>query len=308
MKSTNKSIKELRKICQSPVKGKDGEFCDLWYRPVSIYLTRFLLCTPISAGQVTLLSIISGLAAAMLMVAGSSIKDIISAIFLQLYWLLDFSDGEVSRFRKTDSLTGHYLDFLAHYIVFPIFLIGMTFGAYKDVKAIWVFIFGFSAIFCVSMYKDIVSIAYLVACYKKEALVKDPGPEGVRGLMVGLPKQSHTQPINFLKKIKVRAENILCKFPRLKVTLFTIATIFIKEIGSEAFIIFSIFFPLIGDLIWGGVNFSGKHYRFMTLYLVLLGGVSPIYILVKIVENVKAHLAEQKYRNLFVKQVVENLS
>ena len=162
------SISDLRKICQSPVKGKDGEFCDIWYRPISIYLTKLLLYTSITSNQVTMLSILFGMLGGILMIFSTSLWDILGVLLLQLFWILDFVDGEVARYRKSGSLTGEYFDFMAHYIVWPTYLMGMSFGAYADVKEVWIFLFGFLAVLSITLEKDITGVVYWVICNEKK--------------------------------------------------------------------------------------------------------------------------------------------
>ena len=68
------------------------------------------------------------------------------ALLLHLSFVFDLVDGEVARYRKSESLTGIYLELLCHHIVNPLVLMGISFGVYNIFHDPKVFIFGFSAI------------------------------------------------------------------------------------------------------------------------------------------------------------------
>lgn len=87
----------------------------LYMRRLSPYLTRALLRTPLSANAVTALMIPVGLLAALSLTFAGLVPALVAALLVQLQLLLDCSDGEVARWRKTLSPTGIYLDQLGHY-------------------------------------------------------------------------------------------------------------------------------------------------------------------------------------------------
>ncbi len=114
------SIPELRKMLQTNVQGHP-----ILMRVLSIYVTRLILPTSITANQVTV---------AMLLVG------IISAIpfYFGYLWLglalsylgivLDGVDGEVARYRKTHSLKGIYLDLVQHLAIQAWFFLALGFA------------------------------------------------------------------------------------------------------------------------------------------------------------------------------------
>lgn len=124
------SIKELRGICQNT-----RLWADTWHgknicRPVSIYITRLVLFTPLTANHVTMIFFVTGLAGSLLFLNGSRTFNFIASIMLQLWYLLDHVDGEVARYRKTTSLAGIYMDEMVHYIVHPLIFICMGIGQF----------------------------------------------------------------------------------------------------------------------------------------------------------------------------------
>lgn len=85
-------------------------------RRFSVHLTRVALRLGIGANTVTGLMIVVGLAAA----ATFSLPGpwaLIGVVGIELYILLDCSDGEIARWNRTESAVGVYLDRLGHYVV-----------------------------------------------------------------------------------------------------------------------------------------------------------------------------------------------
>ena len=87
----------------------------LYMRRLSPYLTRLLLRTPLPANGVTALMIPAGLLAALSLTFAGIWPAVLAVLLVQLQLLLDCSDGEVARWRKTFSPAGVYIDQLAHY-------------------------------------------------------------------------------------------------------------------------------------------------------------------------------------------------
>lgn len=296
------SIRELRKICQDPKKETGSKFCNLWYRPITIYLTKLFLYTPITANQVTMLSILSGVFGGFFLILSDNLFDIIGILLLQFYWLLDHVDGEIARYRKSGSLTGEYIDFAAHYMVYTIFLMGMTFGAYKDIGQIWVFVFGFSATTSVVLQKNIEAVIYWVICNERKNRLKKGIAEKKHKLLLSENKELLNEEmvnLDLKNRVKNYVKNALRDFPRLKVCLYTLIFLLKGGICSEMGIILTVFFPAIADIIWGGIDIAGNSYRFMTLYLILLGALYPILLMIKTTENIVHTVPDKEYKELF---------
>ena len=87
----------------------------LYMRRLSPYATRLLLRTSISANGVTWLMIASGLLAAAVLSLPGLLAAVGAVVLVQLQLLFDCSDGEVARWRGTQSPAGVYLDRIGHY-------------------------------------------------------------------------------------------------------------------------------------------------------------------------------------------------
>jgi phosphatidylserine synthase len=127
------SIAELRAIAQPPeVRGRRNAehwTASLYLRNLSPYLTWLLLKTSISANGVTGLMILTGWAtAAALLIPGFG-GAALALILGQLQMLVDCSDGEVARWRKTSSPAGIFLDNVGHYSTETLIAIALGFRA-----------------------------------------------------------------------------------------------------------------------------------------------------------------------------------
>ena len=139
--ATTRSLRELRRDTQNTL--------DVWasqpwlfrqVRKVSIYVTWLLLHTPLTPNAITLMAIAGGMLTGVLFAIGWWITGL---AVLALVVVLDFSDGEVSRYRGTQSKEGSYLDKLYIFAVHPSPIAGMTIGVHTLYPTPWVLAAGF---------------------------------------------------------------------------------------------------------------------------------------------------------------------
>lgn len=141
------SIRELRKICQPYSLKEELKFGLRNYiaRLFSIFLTKIFLIFRMTGNQVTMLSILTGVIAGVFFLKGVYLYSLIGALIFQLSWLLDYSDGEVARYRKQVSVGGEYLDLFNHHITQTFLLFCIGFGLYSVNGKLFYLIFGFLA-------------------------------------------------------------------------------------------------------------------------------------------------------------------
>ncbi len=122
------TVKELRYITQrEKVENREWPwFYRSLQRGPSIYLTILFLKTKISPNQITMLSILAGLAGCVFIYIGGFIHIIIGLALLYLNILFDKADGEVARFRRRFSLRGIYLDEINHLTIPALFFASLT--------------------------------------------------------------------------------------------------------------------------------------------------------------------------------------
>lgn len=121
MRTANPSIAELRAVCQPPelIARYSAEHWAgrLYGRKVSIYLTWLFVRARVRANTVTLAMALVGIAGAAYFAAGGIVGPLLGVVLIQLYLVLDCSDGELARWQASTGATGIYLDRLGHYLV-----------------------------------------------------------------------------------------------------------------------------------------------------------------------------------------------
>src|SRR3989338_2391104 len=95
-------------------------------RGVSIYLTRILITTHVRPNQITVMTLVSGVAGALAIFFGWLW---LGFLLLYLNIVLDAVDGEVARYKKIFSLRGVYLDLVNHLAIPGLFFLAISFFA-----------------------------------------------------------------------------------------------------------------------------------------------------------------------------------
>ncbi|MEN3540181.1 CDP-alcohol phosphatidyltransferase family protein [Microbispora sp. ZYX-F-249] len=142
------SVAELRAVAQpqTTMDRRSGEHWAglLYMRRLSIYATWLLAKTPISPNQVTGLMIVCGVAAGAVLALPGLWAALGAALLIQVYLLLDCSDGELARWTGRTSITGVYLDRVGHYFAEAALLIGLGFRASETLPD-WYTVMGVAA-------------------------------------------------------------------------------------------------------------------------------------------------------------------
>jgi phosphatidylglycerophosphate synthase len=142
------SVAELRAVAQpqTTMDRRSGEHWAglLYMRKLSIYATWMLAKTPITPNQVTGLMILFGVLAGAVLALPGPWAALGAALLIQIYLLLDCSDGELARWTGRTSITGVYLDRVGHYFAEAALLIGLGFRASETLPD-WYTVLGFAA-------------------------------------------------------------------------------------------------------------------------------------------------------------------
>ncbi|MBK8255064.1 MAG: CDP-alcohol phosphatidyltransferase family protein [Polyangiaceae bacterium] len=101
-----------------------------FFRPAAYLFVRLALPTPLSANGMTVLSIVSGLAGAVLFRFTDKRSIVIASALTLLYGILDCADGQLARARGTSSRLGRILDGMSDYIVGVTSGVTMSFHLY----------------------------------------------------------------------------------------------------------------------------------------------------------------------------------
>lgn len=130
------SIAELRAKAHPPglLERRSGEHWAgrLYMRRISLHATRGFLKAGLSPNQLTGIMIVFGVAAGFALLWPGLPGAILAAVLVQIYLLLDCSDGEVARWTGQTSTTGVYLDRIGHYLSEAALLVGLGFRAAEN--------------------------------------------------------------------------------------------------------------------------------------------------------------------------------
>jgi hypothetical protein len=167
------SISQLKQITQSEKRAIQSARYTL-LRDLSIYVTWALLHTPISANQVTLLSIMFGLAGVALVALGSPLFGLLGCGLVWGYILLDKVDGEVARYRRAQSLRGILLDEIGHLMIKPLLFAGLAIHVYMSTGSVAALLLGYVPALQVGWARVLVNLPYRI--FSKKAVVQPIPP------------------------------------------------------------------------------------------------------------------------------------
>ncbi|MBL6945420.1 MAG: CDP-alcohol phosphatidyltransferase family protein [Rhodospirillales bacterium] len=110
-------------------------------RHVSARVTPMLLRTPLSANQVTALSLVFGLAGVACMAAGNWRWSVGGAVLLVVDYILDNCDGEIARIKNQCSDFGRRFDSFVDWIVHAAFFAALGYGVSQSTgQAFWLWL------------------------------------------------------------------------------------------------------------------------------------------------------------------------
>ena len=116
-------------------------------RRLSIRVTWLLLHTRVTANQVTVIGVLIGLGGAVLLGWNNVWSLLAAVVALQLSFVIDFSDGEVARYRGTASAGGAYLDWIGHYYIPAAVTAALSYAAWQTSGHAWLLLAGLVLIF-----------------------------------------------------------------------------------------------------------------------------------------------------------------
>jgi phosphatidylglycerophosphate synthase len=121
-----------RALLRSLENPRDG-FVDTYFnRRFSRPLSRWLLRTPLSPNQVTLLACLLGLLGALCFFPGGYWGPLCGALLLQFSAILDCCDGEIARVKFMESPFGGWLDIVCDTIVHLAIFLGIGVAVWQD--------------------------------------------------------------------------------------------------------------------------------------------------------------------------------
>ncbi|MFC7327491.1 CDP-alcohol phosphatidyltransferase family protein [Marinactinospora rubrisoli] len=97
----------------------------LYMRDISPYVSMVFIRLGVPPNPITYLMMGFGVLAGLVLAFGGLWSAVLAAVLVQIYLLLDCSDGEVARFTGRTSVAGIYLDRIGHYLAEIALLIGL---------------------------------------------------------------------------------------------------------------------------------------------------------------------------------------
>lgn len=141
-------VKELRKICQSEISSADHL---RFLRKISIYVTKLVLYTSLTANQITISRVVLFLLGASTLATGNPFLMLIGIlVMVTIPTVLDRVDGEVARFRGETGPEGDFMECLED-MVWPFVFFCLTFGVYSRFHQPLIILFGGGAILGLSL-------------------------------------------------------------------------------------------------------------------------------------------------------------
>lgn len=81
-----------------------------------IYLSKLLLGTNITPNQLTVMGLLLGISGILLITFPHFILSFIGFLLVLFFWVVDYTDGVIARYKKITSKRGEYYDNLGHFI------------------------------------------------------------------------------------------------------------------------------------------------------------------------------------------------
>ncbi|GAA1497680.1 CDP-alcohol phosphatidyltransferase family protein [Paeniglutamicibacter kerguelensis] len=138
MRPKNPSLEQLRAICQPPEvrarRNAEHWTAELYLRHISIYLTAVLVRTRISANGVTGLMILAGWLMSFALLIPGIWGPLLAVVLSQMQLFFDCSDGEVARWRGTQSPRGIFIDMVGHHTTEALIPIALGYRVFRELQ------------------------------------------------------------------------------------------------------------------------------------------------------------------------------
>ncbi|MFQ5649693.1 MAG: CDP-alcohol phosphatidyltransferase family protein [bacterium] len=178
-----------RLLLRSTRSKDDGIIARTLNRRISNRITKWLLKTPITPNQISVLNLFFSFFVAWLVSLGKPATTILGGVLFQLASVLDGCDGEVAVIKLRDSKRGAFVDTLTDHLSYVSFIIGITVGVYHATgNPIVFYVTGFMV------------LGLLFALNMARIFVKKQGSASLRTLDEGIASLNHSgQKVWYLK-------------------------------------------------------------------------------------------------------------
>ena len=166
------SLQEVRRRCAEERFFSYEGLNDKIYSPVSVFLVWFFVRLGWSGNAVSILSGIIAMAGATLIANGDPLLIVIGSFGYMLFYLLDYVDGGVARFRGSVGIGGQYVDWAMHVVSAVGYASGIFAGAVA-ISGTWIIPFGVLTVVASALALDRYALGWFAICmHYQQQLVK----------------------------------------------------------------------------------------------------------------------------------------
>ena len=102
------------------------------YRPISRFFSMILLRLPVTPNQLTVFWGLLMIVSSILFFFNDYVLNIVGGIGWVVAYALDFSDGDIARYKNLKSKRGKYLDLVNHRATYPLMMFAIGFGQWSS--------------------------------------------------------------------------------------------------------------------------------------------------------------------------------
>lgn len=141
---------------------------DKLFVPPSVFLVWIFVNLGWSGNFVSLLSGVVAIFGGMLIATNDKILILFGACSYMLYYLLDYVDGGVARYKNEGGIEGQYIDWIMHSVSAISISMGIFIGAINNTHSLWVMPLGFLFILSSSLQLDRFSLGWWAICMYRQ--------------------------------------------------------------------------------------------------------------------------------------------
>lgn len=266
------SIKELRIKTQNSHPNWNNQPKDLLFpRFFSIYITWVILHTSITPNTITISGILFAILSSYLIIENHLL---LASFCIFITVLLDFSDGEVSRYKNQSSMEGIYLDKVYDFMVRPIIISGVVIYYIIANQTLYSYITGFIFVISALIYP-------LVVEYAKTITIND----NILKQLDRMNQISKSKHIDIEKKeslIKINLKKLLSFYDFPNIFFLLILVLLINNYFTE---------------------FAFLKFDMINFYISLYSFTYPLIIMLFIFNNVKHKRIENEFHIEYKKTI-----
>ena len=256
----------------------EPDLIDQFFRMISKYFSLVFIRLKFTPNMITALAITASIIGGFYLAQGNTGGYLIAALFFFLFLLFDYCDGEMARTMKMNSMSGHYLDYFAHFVMFASFMVGLSYGIYKYHSTSTYLIIGFGGVVGILLN----SIAELLI---SEVIIRE-------NLRVKRRLPMSNQDISYsVKSITVNRPNMQNESTSL---IKKISRILIRPSGGDDIVFFYLPFSIFLFLFPSPI-ISELNIRLIDIYFFYLCSVNIILPFLKIYRNISQQKLELAY-------------